>query len=255
MTPTKPLVPHHRPASGTTHQAKAAASLLCSSYTPGDQAITAHPRSAGIDTIEIDVRRGKFRIVIDVAAADAVQVAALLAELTAPQAHTDGPDWVALGREAFNAGLEHPSPLSNPTVAAFIPSPSADPELVAEITARYRQGWDQAADDSARAALPYSYTAPNQPPPPHQPVYFVWDDHQDEVTAILLEPSNASGRLYRAHSADGRTRRVHARWIQQQRPATTAQAEPLLQRLTAVGFRLRVLPSMPDQPHRIRPAR
>ncbi|WP_433678740.1 hypothetical protein [Nocardia sp. CA-119907] len=204
------------------------------------------PRSAGIDTIHVDVRRDIFRFVVDVPAAHAVQVAAVLAGLTAPQPHSEDHDWVQLGRDGFNAGLEHPSPLANPTVAAAISANMSEPDRVAEITAQYRRGWDAASEDSARAGLRYSYTAPNQPAPPSQPVYFVWDHQHEEAVAILREHGHSPWRRYRALSADGHTRLVSPRWVKQQQPATTAQAAYLLQQMILAGYRPHVLASMPN---------
>lgn len=149
----------HRPVAGTTGHAKAVASVLSTAYTPGDQDISARPRSAGIDMIHVDVSRDIYRFVIDVPAVHAVHVAAVLAGLNAPQPHTENHDWVQLGRDGFNAGLEHQSPLANPIVAAAISANMSEPDRVAEITAQYRRGWDAASEDSTRAGLAYSCTA------------------------------------------------------------------------------------------------
>ncbi|MBF6341286.1 hypothetical protein IU450_36205 [Nocardia abscessus] len=221
------------------------AAALSATYAPGDHTITVRPPVAGIAAIHVDVHRSPFRFVIDVAAADAVRIAELLAELTAPEPGPVGHDWVQLGREGFYAGLEHPSPMLHKKVAPFLTDPGADPDLVAEIITQYRQGWDAASEDSARAGLPYSYTAPNQPPPPRRPVYVVWDLDLDQVAAILLDQAATVQRLYDALTADGRRRRVHAAWVDQQRPATDEEAAPLLRQLTAAGYRPHVLAAMP----------
>ncbi|MGY2116652.1 hypothetical protein ACW9HR_22330 [Nocardia gipuzkoensis] len=246
MNATDPAAAHPLPGSGSASHADAVAAVLSATYAPGDPTITVRPRSAGIAAIHVDLHHSSsFRFVIDVAAADAVQIAELLAELTAPEPDAAGHDWAQLGREGFYAGLVHPSPLLHDQVASFITAPGADPDLVAEITAQYRQGWDEASEDSARAGLPYSYTAPNQPPPPARPVYFVWDRNRGQVTAILLDDAATAQRLYDALTADGRTRRMHAGWVDQQRRATDEEAAPLLQQLTAAGYRPHVLASMP----------
>ncbi|MEU6191353.1 hypothetical protein [Nocardia sp. NPDC047038] len=244
MNLTDPSIPHRRPVAGHGSHAEAVARALLAPYAPGVPAISLRPHSAGVDSIHVDVRRDTFRFVIDVVAADAVAMAALLADLIAPPAHSDEPDWFQLGRAGFEAGLEHPSPLLNDKVAPFITDPEADPDRVAEIIRQYGQGWDAASEDSARAGLPHSYTAPNQPPPPARPVYFVWDRDLGQVTAILPDPGATAQHLYDALTAAGR-RRVHAEWVQRQRPATDEEAAPLLQQLTAAGYRPHVLASMP----------
>ncbi|MEW1734410.1 hypothetical protein AB0346_00470 [Nocardia beijingensis] len=244
MNATDPAAAHP-PVAGFASDAGAVAAVLSATYAPGDHTITVRPQSAGITAIHVEVHRRTFRFVIDVAAADAVRIAELLAELTRPEAEPVGHDWVQLGRDGFDAGLEHPSPLLHQTVAPFLTDPGTDPDLIAEIIAKYQQGWDAASEDSARAGLPYSYTAPKQPPPPGRPVYFVWDHDLGQVTAILLDQDATAAHLYHALTIDGRRRRVHAAWIDKQRPATDEEAAPLLQQLTAAGYRPHVLASMP----------
>ncbi|MEV0297116.1 hypothetical protein [Nocardia sp. NPDC050710] len=154
MNPTDPPDARHQFAAGTTSHAEAVASILSATYAPGDQVASVQPQYAGIDTIDVDVRRRDiFRFVIDVAAADAVRVAELLATL-APQPPADCHDWVALGRQAFHAGLVHPSPLANPAVAPHITGPSADPDVVAEITAQYRRAGTKPPKSKPRRRFP-----------------------------------------------------------------------------------------------------
>ncbi|MEU2042736.1 hypothetical protein [Nocardia niwae] len=72
-------------------------------------------------------------------------------------------------------------------------------------------------------------------------MYLVWDRDLDQVIAILLDQAATVQRLLpRPHR-----RRVHAEWVDQQRPATEEEAAHLLQQLTAAAYRPHVLAAMP----------
>lgn len=249
METIDPPTSRHRSTAGSAGHAAAVAGLLGASYTPGDQTITVQ---LGSITVLIDVRRDLFQFAVPAAQA------AEFAELLATDRPSDLPslppaadpaavsaaeelEWVALGRAAFDSGVLHPSPLSNPAVAQRILA--ASPDDVHKLVAFYGRGWNNASEDRGRAQMPYSVVAPNQPPPPFTPAYFVWDSARNEVCAVLPDHTDARPG-YKIRTASGRERAVHRLWIEQQPPATAEQATPLYIQMTAIGYRLDIVKSL-----------
>ncbi|WP_109530045.1 MULTISPECIES: hypothetical protein [Nocardia] len=249
MEPIDPPTSRHRSTAGSAGHAAAVAALLDAPYTPGDQTITAQLASI---TVLVDVRRDPFQFAVP--AAQAAEFAELLAtnrpsdppsppaaEPAAADPAAEEQEWEALGRAAFDSGVLHPSPLSNPDVAQRILA--ADPDDVHKLVAFYGQGWNNASEDRGRAQMPYSIVAPNQPPPPSTPAYFVWDSAHNEVGAVLPDGTDAKPG-YKIRTASGRERAVHRLWIEQQPPATAEQRAALHIQMTAIGYRLEVVKSL-----------
>lgn len=131
--------------------------------------------------------------------------------------------------------------LSNPAVAQRILA--ADPDDVHKLATFYGRGWNNASEDRGRAQMPYSVVAPNQPPPPSTPAYFVWDSAHNEVCAVLPDGTDTQPG-YKIRTASGRERAVHRLWIEQQPPATAEQSTPLHIQMTAIGYRLDIVKSL-----------